>query len=186
MHLRKRLLLVVTAAALGLASSNALAAEAGDNGLGGDFSSVWFVSPLPNASFEDAPATFEAEVGVYQGLDDGPIATVEVFVNGDSLGEQECADGCVYPDIELAKGIHELEVVADIGVTAGVTVYVDEEVPPVDMGETGESGESGESGDQDGGEGGGKCSVSDRPMSPWSLLALPLLLLVPGLRRRRA
>ena len=38
-------------------------------------------APLPNASFDTAPALLDAEVGVHQGVDDGPISTVEVFVD---------------------------------------------------------------------------------------------------------
>lgn len=178
MQLRKGLLLVVMTAVFGLASGDALAAEAGDSGLGGDFSSAWFISPLPNAYFEGAPVTIDAEVGVYQGLADGPIAAVEVFVNGESIGAQECAAGCIFSDIELAKGIHDFELVTDIGSSTAVKVYVDEEVPvpPVEMGETG--------GD-DVVDGGGNCSVNDEPTSPGLLLALPMLLLLPGFRRQR-
>jgi MYXO-CTERM domain-containing protein len=184
--------------ALSLASTNALAngssttSDSGastseDSGFGetggdpGDFSSAFFISPLPNASFDTAPATLDAEVGVHQGMDDGPISTVEVFVDAESIGSQDCADGCIFADIELAQGVHELMLTADTGYSTSTFVYVDEPLPN-DMTDCGDPNPGGEAG---GGTGWGSCSVTDDPSSPWGLLGLPLLLLVPGLRRRR-
>lgn len=189
------LLVAVTAtAAVTLASGDTLADPAsGDTGI--PMSYAWFVTPLPNASYEGAPVTIDAEIGVYQEIEDLPIATIELFVNGMSIGIQDCPTGCIFTDIELAKGIHQLQATADIGYTTYVTVYVDEEVPSggTDTGtdtdtDTGSGDTSGgESNDGEGGGeggGGGGCSVQDGPAAPWALLTLPLLLLVPGFRKR--
>jgi hypothetical protein len=170
-------------AAFALASGDVLATGSGGDTGGaapGDFSSAWFIAPLPNAAYEGAPVTIDAEIGVHQGVDDAPITTVEVFVDGDSLGTQDCAEGCTFADIEMAKGVHLFELVADDGYNASVMVYVDEEVP-----EGATSGGQDEDGGAEGGDdGGGGCSVQSGPISPWSLLTLPLLLLVPGFRRK--
>ncbi|PRQ03144.1 Ig-like domain-containing protein [Enhygromyxa salina] len=176
MRVPKGLLLAV-AATFTLASGEALAASE-DEGLAGDFSTAWFVSPLPNALFEGAPVTFDAEIGVYQGADDGPLTSVEVFVNGETLGAQDCPDGCTFADITLDKGVHELSVIADTGYSTAILVYVDEEVP-VDMTDTGTDGGGG-------GNGGGGCSVHAATPWPWALSALPLLMLVAGSRRRQS
>ncbi len=47
------------------------------------------------------------------------------------------------------------------------------------------SGESGSGGNADTDDGGGGCSVGGDPTTPWGLLALPALLFLPGIRRRR-
>ncbi|PRP95359.1 hypothetical protein ENSA5_39440 [Enhygromyxa salina] len=160
-------------AAFALTSGDALATGDGENG--GDLSSAWFVVPLPNAAYEGAPVTIDAEIGVHQGLDGVSISSIELFVDDESIGAQDCPDGCTFPGIELAKGVHDLELVADSGYATGVKVYVDEPAP----GGTSATGDDGDS------EGGGKCSVQDGPAPGWGVLALPLLLLVPGFRSRR-
>jgi hypothetical protein len=184
MNLTKGLLLVAITAGFALASGDALAASTGEGETGSgdpaDFSSAWFIAPLPNASYETAPVTIDAEIGVHQGLDGGPIATVEVAVDGDSLGPMACAAGCTFVDIQLDKGVHLLELLADNGYDASVTVYVDEEVPSDTTTETGQDDDGGA---ETAGATGRGCSVQDGPISPWALLTLPLLLLVPGFRR---
>ncbi|WP_052545844.1 hypothetical protein [Enhygromyxa salina] len=174
-------------ASLALASGDALATGSGGGdtgGIPGDFTSAWFIAPLPNAAYEGAPVTIDAEVGVHQGVDDEPIASVEVFVGGESVGSQPCDAGCTFPDIELAKGVHLFELVADTGYATSVTVYVDED-PPEDPADTGQDEDGGGTmGGGGGGGGGGGCSVGAQPVSPWAVMTLPMLLLVPGLRRR--
>ncbi|WP_106094960.1 hypothetical protein [Enhygromyxa salina] len=173
-------------ATLTLAAGDALATGSGGGDTGGgdpgDFTSAWFIAPLPNAAYEGAPVTIDAEIGVHQGTDGDPLATVEVFVGGESIGSQPCADGCTFPDIELGKGVHLFELVADTGFSTSVSVYVDEDPPqdPVDTGQDEDGGATSEGG----GEGGNGCSVGDQPISPWALMTLPLLLLIPGVRRR--
>lgn len=183
MNLTKGLLLVTMTTAISLASGDALATGSGGGETGsgdpGDFTSAWFVAPLPNAAYEGAPVTLDAQIGVHQGTDGEQIASIEVFVDGDSIGTQPCPDGCSFPDIELAKGVHMFELVADIGYSTSVSVYVDEE-PPEGPADTGQDEDGGGGGD----EGGGGCSVRDGPISPWALMTLPLLLLVPGFRRK--
>ncbi len=191
----KGLLLAALATTLTLVSGHALATTGASTGFGdtgGDFSSAWFVSPLPNEAFEGAPVTIDADIGVYQGIDD-QIMSIELFLDGVSIGAQDCAAGCIFTGIELDKGVHELQLVADVvGYTSIVTVYVDEEIPSETGTESGgESGSEsdGESGDGFGSEGGldggGGCNAQGEPVSPWGLLTLPMLLLVPGIRRKR-
>jgi hypothetical protein len=187
-RLSHKFLLVAMTAAFALAPGDALAAP-----FAGDICTAWFVTPLPNASFEGAPVSFDAEIDVHQGLDDGPLTTIEVFVNGESIGTQDCPTGCTFPDIELDKGIHQLSLLANTGYSGEITVYVDEEVPPdttdtgTDTGSddgTDEASGSDDFGDGGGGGGGGGCTVQDRQPAPWALLTLPLFLLVPSFRRR--
>ncbi len=177
---------------------------------GPEYSSyVYFITPEPDAFYPEAPTGVDASIGVYQGQT-ANIATVELFVDGVSVGSVECATGCSFDDIQLDQGVHELVVVADTGSEDTRTVYVAAEPPDTDTGadetgtdtgvdETGDTGED-ESGDdsqpgEDEGEGGGSagsddgapeggCEVTDKPGSPWGLLALPALLLVPAFRRR--
>lgn len=202
MRSTKGLLLVVLIAAVALAPDDTYALD-----ISFDSSLAWFVTPLPNASYEGAPVTIDAEVAVYQGLDDAGISTIEVFVDGESIGSQDCPMGCVFPNVELDQGVHEFRLTASNGYTTGVTVYVDEELPSGetgdDTGETGgdtggsggdtggSGGETGGSGGETGGSGGdsggtgvgrGGCSVHDGPTPRWASLAL--LLLVSGLRRK--
>ncbi|KIG17130.1 DNA polymerase III alpha subunit [Enhygromyxa salina] len=172
-----------------------------------DKSVAWFVAPLPNASYEGAPVTIDAEVEVHQGLDDAGISTIEVFVNGESIGSQDCVASCVFPNIELDQGVHEFQLTASNGYTTGVTVYVDEELPSGETGDDtgdtgGESGEtgddagetsggsggtSGDSGETSGGSGGAGssrgCSVEAGPPL-WAAAGLGLLVLLPGFRRK--
>ena len=189
MNLPKVLIFAAMTAAFALAPGDAQATGSGGgdtgSGLGGDFSSAWFIAPLPNAAYEGAPVTIDAQIGVHQGLDDEPISTIEVFVDGDTLGIQDCAAGCDFVDIELAKGVHLFELVANSGYNTSVSVYVDTEVPS--EGNTDTGGAQDEDGGADEGVeggGGGGCSVQSGPVSPWALMTLPMLLLVPGFRRR--
>ncbi len=202
MHLLKALSLAALAASFTLVCGSALAttsagasSDGGFGDTGGDFSSAWFITPLPNALYEGAPVTIDAEIGVYQGIDD-QIMNIEILVDGTSIGSQACPDHCTFVGIELGKGVHQLQLLADSnGYTTSVTVYVDEELPATDTGsEGGEGGsESGGTGDESGDEssggvdgGGGKgCNAQGEPLSPWALLTLPMLLLVPGFRRRQ-
>ena len=52
--------------------------DAGDTG--GDYSSAWFVNPLPNTVYADAPVSVDVEIDVYQGIDDS-ITDIELFVD---------------------------------------------------------------------------------------------------------
>jgi hypothetical protein len=192
---------VAVALALAFSSDNALANNgasgtgtsgdsAGDPGDGdGDVSEAYFISPLPNASFDVAPAVIDAEIVVYQSAIDGGIASVELFVNEASIGAQDCVDTCIFSDIELAKGVHMLRLAADNGYGYATTVYVDEELPNPNDCETGtDTGTGTDSGDTSGGGdggGGGGCSVNTEQLPPWGILALPGLLLLAGLGRRR-
>lgn len=183
MTLHERLpLAFFVALGLSLASGQARAngdpggdSGAGETGASSDLSTAWFAAPLPNAFFETAPATLDAEIQVHQGVDGEPIAEVELFVDDASIGAMPCDTGCVFPDIELAKGAHELRLAADIGVSRTTVVYVEEEPPsvmnPCDTTDTGDA--DGE---------GANCSVQG-PGSPWELAALALLLL-PLVRRK--
>ena len=101
--------------------------------------------------------TIDAEIGVYQGIDD-QIMNIELLVDGTSIGSQACPDHCTFVGIELGKGVHQLQLLADSnGYTTSVTVYVDEELPATDTGsEGGEGGsESGGTGDESGDESSG-------------------------------
>lgn len=196
--------MLALSATIALASGHAFAtttADSGDSGFGetgGDFSSAWFVSPLPNEQFEGAPVTIDVEIGVYQGFDD-QITDIQLYLDGSSLGSQVCPEGCIFTDVVLEQGVHQFELVAaPNGYATSVTVYVDEELPSDTSGESGSGGESesgsgsegiadeAEDGDSFGDLGGrGGCNAQAGPISPWALLAVPMLLLVPGVRRRR-
>ena len=198
--------LAVTAATAGLVATDARATtDAGEaeEGTGFDLSNLWFIEPLPGAEYAEAPATFDVVIGIYQGFDDQEISTVELSIDNMLIGTEACLEGCTFADVELGQGVHDLVVRSDTGYERATVVYVDEE--PRETGESGdtESGDT-ESGDGDtessssgsgssdadtGSSGGAElgprgCSVYDGPMSPWGLLALPALLLLPGFRRR--
>lgn len=194
MQLNKGLFAALTVV-LTLAAGDALAQPAGSDsgspggetgGDPGDFSSAWFISPLPNASFDVAPATLDAEIGVYQGADDESISTIDVFVDDVSIGAQDCPAGCTFADIELGQGVHELRLLADSGYTTATLVYVDEELPG-GTGDTGGTTTGDTTGDTTGGSegGGGGCSANGEPSSPWGLLAVPVLVLGALFRRKR-
>lgn len=163
-----------------------------DTGPVPDYSYPYFIQPEPNASFPEAPATFDVEIGIYTGLEGLPIDGVDLLLDGDLLGTQACAMGCVFPAVEVSQGIHVLSVRAPANNSMRyTTVYVDEEIPAdtgaadsTDGGSGGGEGSSDTGGGGDGGGGGG-CQASELPSAPWGLLALPALLLLPGLRRRR-
>lgn len=165
-----RLCIAALFATLSLASSDALAAsdDVGDSGgdVGGDPSTAWFVSPLPNTVYEGAPVSLGVEIDVYQGTETS-ISDVEVFLDGVSLGAQPCATGCVFEDVELKQGIYELSLVAAPSeYSTSVTVYVDTPIPS----------------DEDEGVG---CNAQGSDAAPW-MLALPILVLAAGLRRRKS
>ena len=169
----------ILATTFGLAAGDALGGDE-SVAIGGDPSTVWFVSPLPNAQFEQAPVTLDVEAEVYQSATDVPIMTVELFLEGESLGSQDCPESCIFTEVEIPQGARELRLESDSGVRAVITVYVDEDLPPVVT----EDGD-GDVGDDAGDGGCGACTLSDGDPTPWGVLALPVLMLA-GLRRKRA
>ncbi|GEM_PF-3747747 len=50
-------------------------------------SSAWVASPLPSAYFDEAPATIDVEIDVYQSSEDTGISTVALFIDDVSQGE---------------------------------------------------------------------------------------------------
>lgn len=205
------LLLAALATTFAIAPSIAAATTSGDGGAGettdagdtgGDYSSAWFVNPLPNTVYADAPVSVDVEIDVYQGIDDS-ITDIELLLDGASVGSQPCVEGCVFPGIVLEQGVHDFTLLAvPNGYATSLTVYVDTEIP----GDTETGGETGgESGGESGGElegGGGAgadeaegsdlqlsdrggCNAQGSSGAPW-MLAIPVLVLGASLRRRNA
>jgi uncharacterized protein (TIGR03382 family) len=203
------LLIAALATTFTLASGHALATTTADGGVsstsgdtGGDYSSAWFVNPLPNASYEGAPVAIDVEIDVYQGIDDS-ITDIELFLDGTSVGSMPCAEGCMFPGVVLDQGIHELAFTATPnGSSSALTVYVDTEIPSgTETGDESGGGETGgESGDAEGESGLGAadeadagdlaakgCNAQGNDGAPWTVvLALPVLVLAAGLRRKHA
>lgn len=164
------------------------------------FSYTYFVAPVPNQVFPDAPTTLDAQIGIYQGFTDH-IVNVEMFVDEVSIGSQVCEEGCTFADIELDQGVHVLKVVSDTGAQDEINVYVAEEPPSdTDTGDTGDTGDAADTNedtgdsegfidsddsDSSGNDSGSKGCEIGSSSSPWQLLALPALLLLPALGRRR-
>ena len=144
---------------IGLASGEAQATGGDTGGAPSGGASAWFIAPLPNESYENAPVTIDIEIGVDQGSSEF-IDTVEVFVDGESIGSMSCNSGCVFSGVKLRKGEHDLELLADTGYASDIRVYVDTPVG-----------------------GGGNCSVQAQTPWLWSLLALPGLFLLTSRRR---
>jgi MYXO-CTERM domain-containing protein len=201
MRLSSGLLFAALATTLTLASSPAFATTSGETGAetsgdsgGGDSSSAWFVSPLPNAFYETAPVSIDVEIDVYQGLDDS-ITDIELFLDGTSVASLPCAEGCIFADVVLEQGVHELAfTAAPNGYASSLTVYVDAEIPSgtetggESEGESGADSESGLGGADEADAGNDLeakgCNAQGGNAAPW-MLALPILVLAVRLRRER-
>lgn len=195
MHKLSFSLAMLTAAFVLVSPSEGQAETTGPDPL----SHVYITAPTPNTYFPDAPALFDTHVSVAQGEFEAVI-NVELFADGVSLGTQECLEGCTFVGVQLEAGVHELRATGDSGAFDTTTVYV-VEAPPEPSDTTGDTGDTtdggsesdtngdelgddtGTSGDEDDSVPGSGCEVDATP-SPWGLLALPALLLIPAIRRR--